>query len=36
MQDGFGFDGIAGEDFPDGGVLIRVGLDQPPGVVDAA
>ena len=36
MQDGFGFDGIAGEDFPDGGVLIRVGLDQPSGVVDAA
>ena len=36
MQNGLGFDRIADEDFPDGRVLIRVGLDQPSGVVDAA
>ena len=36
MQDGFGFDRVAGEDFADGGVLIRIGFDQAAGVVDAA
>ena len=36
MQDGFGFDRIAHDDFPDGGVLIGIRLHQASGVVDAA
>ena len=36
MQDGLGFDRIAHEDFPDGGVLIGIGFHQAPGVVDTA
>ena len=37
MEDGFGFEeGITGEDFADGGVLVGVGFEEAARVVDAA
>jgi len=37
MEDGFGFEeGIAGEDFTDGGVLVGIGFEEAARVVDAA